>query len=139
MTKLIAEFVGTMILVILGDGVCCNVSLNKSGMKGAGPVHILIGWGMAVMVPAYCFRNSAVRLLKVCSSMHATSRRLGYCSRMAEMVARSFDGAWAKSLYTAQSSVFFTSSSRLLAPLKDWIASSNCSSLIPRALSETSI
>lgn len=55
MTKLIAEFVGTMILVILGDGVCCNVSLNKSGMKGAGPVHILIGWGMAVMVPAYCF------------------------------------------------------------------------------------
>ncbi len=55
MTKLIAEFVGTMMLVILGDGVCCNVSLNKSGMKGAGPVHILIGWGMAVMVPAYCF------------------------------------------------------------------------------------
>ncbi len=55
MTKLIAEFIGTMMLVILGDGVCCNVSLNKSGMKGAGPVHILIGWGMAVMVPAFCF------------------------------------------------------------------------------------
>ena len=55
MTAYIAEFVGTMFLVILGDGVCCNVSLNKSGFKGAGPVHILIGWGMAVMVPAFTF------------------------------------------------------------------------------------
>ncbi len=55
MEKLIAEFIGTMMLVILGDGVCCNVNLNKSGMKGSGCVHILIGWGMAVMVPAYCF------------------------------------------------------------------------------------
>ena len=55
MQAYLAEFIGTMFLVILGDGVCCNVSLNKSGMKGAGVVHILIGWGMAVMVPAFCF------------------------------------------------------------------------------------
>ncbi len=55
MQAYIAEFIGTAILVLLGDGVCCNVSLNKSGMKGAGPVHILIGWGMAVMVPAFTF------------------------------------------------------------------------------------
>lgn len=55
MTAYIAEFVGTLFLVLLGDGVCCNVSLNKSGMKGGSSVHILIGWGMAVMVPAYTF------------------------------------------------------------------------------------
>ncbi|MBQ6734650.1 MAG: aquaporin family protein [Lachnospiraceae bacterium] len=55
MTAYIAEFVGTLFLVLLGDGVCCNVSLNKSGMKGGNSVHILIGWGMAVMVPAYTF------------------------------------------------------------------------------------
>ncbi len=55
MQAYLAELFGTMFLVILGDGVCCNVSLNKSGMKGAGPVHILIGWGMAVMVPAMAF------------------------------------------------------------------------------------
>ena len=42
-------------LVLLGDGVCCNVSLTGSGMKGGGNVHILIGWGMAVMVPAFSF------------------------------------------------------------------------------------
>ncbi len=55
MQAYIAEFVGTALLVILGDGVCCNVSLEKSGFKGGGPVYILIGWGMAVMVPAFCF------------------------------------------------------------------------------------
>ncbi|MBQ9058572.1 MAG: aquaporin family protein [Atopobiaceae bacterium] len=55
MLPYIAELVGTAFLVILGDGVCCNVNLDKSGMKGAGVVHILIGWGMAVMVPAFTF------------------------------------------------------------------------------------
>ena len=55
MKALIAEFIGTMFLVLLGDGVCCNVSLNKSGMKGGNTVHILIGWGMAVIVPAFTF------------------------------------------------------------------------------------
>ena len=55
MKPLIGEFVGTLLLVLLGDGVCCNVSLEKSGFKGGGAVHILIGWGMAVMVPAFCF------------------------------------------------------------------------------------
>ena len=55
MNAYIAEFIGTALLVLLGDGVCCNVSLNKSGFKGGGPVFILIGWGMAVMVPAFTF------------------------------------------------------------------------------------
>ena len=55
MQAYLAEFIGTMMLVLLGDGVCCNVSLNNSGMKGGGTVHILIGWGMAVMVPAFTF------------------------------------------------------------------------------------
>ena len=55
MKPLLAEFIGTCLLVLLGDGVCCNVSLNGSGMKGGNTVHILIGWGMAVMVPAFCF------------------------------------------------------------------------------------
>ena len=53
--KLIAEFVGTCFLVLLGDGVCANVNLTKSGMKGAPTTHILIGWGMAVMLPAFAF------------------------------------------------------------------------------------
>ena len=51
----IAEFLGTMMLILLGDGVVANVTLNKSGMKGAGSVQITLAWGLAVMVPAFIF------------------------------------------------------------------------------------
>lgn len=50
MLPYIAEFLGTMILIILGDGVVANVNLNKSGMKGGGTVQITFAWGLAVML-----------------------------------------------------------------------------------------
>lgn len=55
MAAYIAEFVGTFMLILLGDGVVANVSLNKSGMKGAGSIQITLAWGLAVMVPAFIF------------------------------------------------------------------------------------
>ena len=55
MLPYIAEFLGTMMLIILGDGVVANVTLNKSGMKGAGSIQITIAWGLAVMLPAFIF------------------------------------------------------------------------------------
>lgn len=55
MLPYIAEFLGTMILILLGDGVVANVTLNKSGMKGAGSIQITFAWGLAVMIPACIF------------------------------------------------------------------------------------
>ncbi len=55
MLPYIAEFIGTMLLIILGDGVVANVTLNKSGMKGAGSIQITLAWGLAVMIPAFIF------------------------------------------------------------------------------------
>lgn len=55
MLPYIGEFLGTMILILLGDGVVANVTLNKSGMKGAGSIQITLAWGLAVMIPAYIF------------------------------------------------------------------------------------
>lgn len=55
MQPYISEFLGTMLLILLGDGVVANVLLEKSGMKGAGPVQITLAWGLAVMVPAFIF------------------------------------------------------------------------------------
>lgn len=55
MLPYIAEFLGTMMLIILGDGVVANVNLNKSGMKGGGSVQITLAWGLAVLVPAFIF------------------------------------------------------------------------------------
>lgn len=55
MLAYIAEFIGTFMLILLGDGVVANVTLNKSGMKGAGSIQITFAWGLAVMVPAFIF------------------------------------------------------------------------------------
>ena len=55
MLPYIAEFIGTAMLILLGDGVCANVNLNKSGMKGAGATQITFAWGLAVLVPAFIF------------------------------------------------------------------------------------
>lgn len=49
LTKCIFEFLGTLVLILLGDGVCCATSLNKSKAQGAGWVVITLGWGLAVM------------------------------------------------------------------------------------------
>jgi len=55
----ISELIGTMLLILLGDGVVANVTLNKSGMKGAGSVQITFAWGLAVMLPAFIFGASS--------------------------------------------------------------------------------
>lgn len=48
-TKCVFEFIGTLVLILLGDGVvaCCN--LKKSKGEGAGWVVITMAWGFAVM------------------------------------------------------------------------------------------
>lgn len=51
--KYIFEFIGTMVLILLGDGVCAAASLDKSKAKGAGWVVISMGWGFAVMVGVF--------------------------------------------------------------------------------------
>jgi glycerol uptake facilitator protein len=53
LTKCIFEFLGTMVLILLGDGVCAATSLNKSKAQGAGWVVITLGWGFAVMVGVF--------------------------------------------------------------------------------------
>src|ERR1700730_11260926 len=59
MRPLIAEFVGTAILVLLGDGVVANVVLSKTKGNGAGWIVITFGWGMAVFVAVFCVNTSS--------------------------------------------------------------------------------
>lgn len=44
------EFLGTFILILLGNGVVANVNLDKTYSNGAGWIVITAGWGMAVFV-----------------------------------------------------------------------------------------
>jgi glycerol uptake facilitator protein len=46
---LLGEFMGTMVLILLGDGVVANVLLKKSKGEASGWIVITTGWGMAVM------------------------------------------------------------------------------------------
>ena len=45
----LAEMFGTMILILLGDGVVANVLLNKSKGQNSGWIVITAGWAFAVM------------------------------------------------------------------------------------------
>jgi glycerol uptake facilitator protein len=49
----LAEFVGTLILILLGDGVVAGVLLRKSKAENAGWIVITFGWGMAVALAVY--------------------------------------------------------------------------------------
>jgi glycerol uptake facilitator protein len=53
MNPYLAEFVGTALLILFGDGVVANVVLNKSKGQGGGWIVIATGWGLAVMVGVY--------------------------------------------------------------------------------------
>ena len=48
MQQFLAEFLGTAMLILLGNGVVANTQLERSGMQKGGSVHITIGWGLAV-------------------------------------------------------------------------------------------
>jgi len=53
MNAFLAEFIGTAILVVLGNGVVANVLLNRTKGNGAGWIVITAGWGMAVFVGVF--------------------------------------------------------------------------------------
>lgn len=48
MSEFAAEFIGTMILVLLGDGVVANVCLKGTKGNNGGWIVITMGWGLAV-------------------------------------------------------------------------------------------
>lgn len=48
-----AEFLGTMILILFGAGVVANVSLAKSKAKDGGWMVIAAAWGFGVAIAAY--------------------------------------------------------------------------------------
>ena len=57
MSPYLAEFIGTAILILLGDGACANVSLKKTKGNDAGWIVIAWGWGMAVALAVYAVNH----------------------------------------------------------------------------------
>ena len=53
MDNLFGEFMGTMVLIVFGCGVCANMSLTNSKGQGGGWVCIALGWGFAVTLGVF--------------------------------------------------------------------------------------
>jgi len=53
MQNLLAELIGTMLLIVLGDGVVANVVLTGTKGEKSGWIVITTGWGIAVAMGAY--------------------------------------------------------------------------------------
>ena len=63
LAKCFGEFMGTLVLILLGDGVVANVLLKRSKAEGAGWMVITSGWAFAVMAGVFtaiaCGSNDA--------------------------------------------------------------------------------
>jgi glycerol uptake facilitator protein len=53
MSIFVAEFIGTLLLILLGNGVVANVLLTRSKGFHSGWMVISAGWGFAVVVAVY--------------------------------------------------------------------------------------
>ncbi len=52
-SKFFGEFMGTMVLILMGNGAVANTLLKRSKAEGAGWVAITAGWAFAVMTGVF--------------------------------------------------------------------------------------
>jgi glycerol uptake facilitator protein len=92
-TPWLGEFVGTMLLIILGDGVVANVVLAKSKGQNSGWIVITTGWALAVFVAvAAVYRVSGAHINPAVTIALATSGAFPWASVPAYIVAQVLGG-----------------------------------------------
>jgi len=57
MSPILAEFFGTAILIVLGDGVVANVVLHRTKGNASGWIVIVAGWAFGVSIAVYCVNS----------------------------------------------------------------------------------
>lgn len=97
MSIYLAEFIGTALLVVFGDGVVANVLLSKTKGHQGGWIVIATGWGLAVALAVYAVGtisgahiNPAVTLALAAIGEFEASKLPGY---WAAQFAGAFAGA----------------------------------------------
>ena len=93
LTKCMFEFIGTLVLILLGDGVCCATSLNKSKAKGAGWAVVTLGWGLAVMCGVFIAGPySGAHLNPAVTLGFAVSGKFAWCAVLPYIIAQMLGG-----------------------------------------------
>lgn len=97
MSPYVAEFLGTMLLTLLGNGVVAGVLMRDSKAENAGWLTIVLGWGLAVTLAIYAVGrisgahiNPAITLALYVNGSFPGDQVLGY---MAAQLAGAFAGA----------------------------------------------
>lgn len=57
MNPFVGEFFGTLLLIVLGDGVVAGVTLRGTKSENGGYLMVSIAWGLAVMLAVYAVGN----------------------------------------------------------------------------------
>jgi glycerol uptake facilitator protein len=98
MNPYLAEFIGTAILVIFGNGVVANVVLARTKGQNSGWIVITAGWGLAVFVGVFCSQpfsgahlNPAVTIAMATAGKFAAKKVTGYI--VAQMLGGIVGGA----------------------------------------------
>jgi glycerol uptake facilitator protein len=99
MNAYLAEFIGTTLLVLFGNGVVANVLLARTKGNNAGWIVITAGWGLAVFIGAFCSAkfsgahlNPAVTLAMAMAGKLETAKVAGYMG--AQMLGGIVGGAF---------------------------------------------
>ena len=97
LTECLFEFLGTLVLILLGDGVVACTTLNKSKGQGAGWVVITMAWGFAVMCGVFiagpytgAHLNPAVTIGLAAAGKFAWGKVAAYC--VAQILGGLFGG-----------------------------------------------
>jgi glycerol uptake facilitator protein len=97
MSPYLAEFLGTMLLILLGNGVVANVALRGTKGEGEGLINVVVGWGLAVTLAIYAVGrisgahlNPAITLALFVNGDFPASQVAGY---MIAQFAGAFAGA----------------------------------------------
>ena len=97
MTPFTSEFLGTALLILLGNGVVANVLLNKTKGQNSGWIVITFGWAIAVFVGVYASAAASGAHLNPAVTI-ADAVNTGNWSKVVMYISAQFLGAMVGSL-----------------------------------------